>query len=63
MKTIRKLTYQTGHLYNYYPELTIGGKFLIDKYGWKVGDNVNIKYLKDRIIIKNGGKNEKQNYS
>ena len=63
MKAIRKLTYQTGNSHNYYPELTIGGRFLFDKYGWKVGDDVNVKYLKDRIIIKNGGKNEKQNYS
>jgi len=56
MKTIRKLTYQTGNFFNYRPELRIGGKFLTEKYGWKVGGNVAVEYLKDKIVIKNGGK-------
>ena len=57
MKDIRKLTYQTGNQNAYYPEITIGGKFLIDKYGWKVGDKVKMEYLKDKIVIKTESKN------
>ena len=51
MKTIRKLTYQTGNSFNDVPELVIAGKFLKEKYGFEVGKFVIIEYLKDKIII------------
>jgi len=58
MKAIRKLTYQTGRNFGWYPELRIAGAFIKDKYGWEPGDKVKVEYLKDKIVIKTGGKND-----
>lgn len=50
MKNLRKITYKGD-----YPELRIVGRFLTDKYGWKIGDHVKVDYLPNKIVIKKRG--------
>jgi len=58
LQRIRKLTYQTGLKHVFYPEITIGGKFLREKYNLSVGDKVEVVYGKKNITIKTRGKKQ-----
>ena len=51
MKNTRKLGYQSGTRYIKYPEIRIGGKFIMDKYGAKIGDTIGVSYGKNNIVL------------
>lgn len=47
MKPTRKVTYRKWDC----PCIMLEGKWLTKKYGWRIGDTVNVKFNKDSITI------------
>jgi len=51
MKLTRKVGYSPAYEFPDVPRITFEGKWIIKKYGWKVGDTVNVKFGKSFIKI------------
>ena len=59
-RKIRTLVYHPGRKYCDVPCLLIGGKKLTKKYGWQVGDHVEVLELKRGILIRKAGDENEQ---
>jgi hypothetical protein len=57
LKLIRAVTYRKSGI----PAVILEGKWLMDRYGWKVGDRVQIEYLQNEIRLRTSNRVAEQN--
>ena len=55
LKLTKKVTYRNsigrGESQESYPCIILEGKWLTERYGWKIGDNIPIGYDNNRITL------------
>jgi len=57
LKSTRAVTYRKSGT----PAVILEGKWLADRYGWKVGDRVQVEYLQNEIRLRKSNRAAKQN--
>lgn len=48
LKPTRAVTYRKSGT----PAVILEGKWLLDRYGWKVGDRIQVEYLQNEIRLR-----------
>lgn len=57
LKPTRAVTYRKSGT----PAVILEGKWLLDRYGWKVGDRIQVEYLQNEIRLRTSNRAAEQN--